>query len=425
MFLRSALFLYIVLMPFLHALTPIPVAAFNSGILLMVSPLVLIGQPRYQLASYPQTAIVIGLAAYGLLAWSFYPVGIQFSRIQGSLQWGFSLFGLWILTRRWIAVSGISFRQVSFACTIGAVGLSLATFAEFILSNSAGIFFSDLLPFSIVDFPQATVFGSVLQRPRVFSAEAGFTAMSFELFLPLSFFYVRELQRVLALTYWSLCVIAVILLSSTGAILSIAIATIFYFAMGSRSLGVRLVVPTTVLATLVFVTANADSTTLPIYKIYEFFDPTNYTNAEGSRQEAIRAASILFKENFFGIGWGTVLQETKIPGSEIDQLIYGTGLISLWLELAVATGFLGLLAMLGIVLQTLWRLIRLQQVEATLCFLALCSLAFHHVSVFELWFPMFWFALALSEALIADSRHLARQDNPAFAAATGMTSVQP
>lgn len=144
------------------------------------------------------------------------------------------------------------------------------------------------------------------------------------------------------------------------------------------------------------------------YKIFEFFDALNYSRAEGSRQEALAAAFSLLRDHPFGIGWGTVLQEAKTVGSPIDQMIGGTGLISLWMELAVATGVLGLIAFGTLVWKLLLGLARSERREAHCCFLALAMLTIHHIGVYEVWFPMFWFILGLSQ-LVQQADQVNRQ----------------
>lgn len=406
MYLRALLIAYIVMMPMLHGLSPVPVVSFNVLFLFMAIPAIFLAERRQGFDFAIQSALIIGVYLYGLLAWFWYPAGVYQDRLQGALQWAFSLFGLWWIARRWIANSRISFYNVSAACFYGAIFLSVATVFEFVLSNTTGRFFSDYIPFSIDEFPVATVFGTAFQRPRVFSAEAGFTSMAYELFLPISVFYFLRLPLPAKGAYLAVVSIGFLLLFSTASIISLIFAGVLLAAVSRQSQSSKYVIPVFATALFAVVIMNAESTDLPFYKILEFFDASNYTLSQGSRQEAINAAVTLVTEHPLGVGWGTVLQESKISGSEIDRMILGTGLISLWLDIAVSLGLAGLLVLLYQLSSTLYKLAQLHRLEASLCFISLTSLALHHVAVLELWFPMFWFAFALAQVVLVEGQRL-------------------
>jgi hypothetical protein len=399
--LRGLLYAYVILMPLLHALSPLPILSTNVALLAVATPFALFATRPSGLRFGRSDLLIVAVLLYGVAAWLWYPTDTEQSRVQGTLQWAFSFIGLWLLVRRWIVASEVSFYEVSRACFYAALMLSACIVWEFVLANISGHFFSDYIPFSIEEFPKANVFGSSLLRPRVFSAEAGFTAMAFELFLPLSIIYYKSISELTKYIYIILCLIGVVLLFSVASIISIVIAlALLNFARGASRV-VSLLTISVILGYVFVSTGLLDIEYLPFYKIWEYFDSSNYSLLQGSRQEAIAAGWKLVSENWLGVGWGTVLQEAKIPGSEIDRMILGTGLISLWLELVVATGIPGALLFAIYIFGLVARLARMRRPEGDACFVAVVALLLHHTAVYEVWFPMLWFALALAQVLIA------------------------
>jgi hypothetical protein len=398
--LKILLCCYVALMPFLHGLSPFPIIALNSLILMAVAPFVMASSvPRsYQFSSGNFFALAILL--YGTLAWLWSPLEVQQDRWQAALQWAFSTLALFILVRRWIIVSQIKFEIISKICFFSAIFLGISSVAEFILVNSTGLFFSNLIYFSVDTFTDANIFSSSIMRPRVFSAEAGFTSMIFELLIPMGIVHFLNCGLALRTLFVASCLFGLIVLFSMASILSMTIAIFIFNVLKKNSAPMKFAVAAFAAGYIVVVMSGIELSNLPFYKVTEFFDQSNYSQSEGSRQETLAAGAKLIRENPLGIGWGTVLQESKIPGTDIDRMIFGSGLISLWLELAVAIGFVGFLFPAYYVCRALSQISKVQGLPASCCFVSLCSLTVHHFAVFEVWFPMFWFALALSQVLV-------------------------
>jgi hypothetical protein len=400
-YLRALLLLYVFLTPLLHALSPFPIVAFNA-FLLPAAAVGLLFHKRtgsQKVIESVQLTMLLLLSAYGCIAWFWYDAPILQDRFQAAGQWMFSIWVLWIFVAVWINVSDIKFISISKSCFYSALFLSISTLVEFFISNNSGLYFSDLMHFSVDEFPAANVFGEIYRRPRVFSAEAGFTSTCFEMFLPLSLLYLRRRSIVMQIMYASIVLLALIVLSSVATFLSLTFAFSVLMFIKFRSLKVRILIIGLFAIVIFILSLFADSDQIPIYKIIDILDWSKYSSLEGERQEAVAAIFTLFRENPLGIGWGTVLQEAKIPGSYIDQLIVGSGLLNLWGELLVATGVSGLLVLLYSVGSVLARLAKSRQIEASLCFVAILSLALHHIAIYELWFPMFWFCLALGQTV--------------------------
>jgi hypothetical protein len=357
---------------------------------------------------------MFSLLIYGALTWFLYPADIGADRVRASSQWAAAIGIAWIGVRRWILVSEIQFSELSKVAFYSAITLSIFVIFEFFLSNIFGLYLSDVFYFSVDKFPQATVFTDSIQRPRGFSAEAGFTSMVFELLLPLSSFHWKRVNVIQKTFYIAISGIAVLLLLSSAAIISFTFSLLILNAVRKGGKIYLVLISVVVFWIVLTIFRSQELTAIFGYKFLEFFDPLKYASAEGSRQEALAAGQYLLSQNWLGIGWGTVLQDGKIPGSLIDQLIYGNGLISLWLEFAVATGVIGITLFLGVVVNLLYQLSKIPTIEATSCFLALCMLVLHHVAVFEQWFPMLWFALALSQIVVANPMYfksIARQNS--------------
>lgn len=400
MYLRILLIAYIFTMPMLHSLSFLPVVSFNVIFLFLAAPIIILSSQRVRNEFLAQDLLVACVFTYGLMAWLWFPVGVYQDRYQMAIQWAFSFFALWWLSRQWLLTSGISFDTISATCFYATIFISVATIFEFILANTTGYFLSDFIPFSIETFPPAYVFSTGILRPRVFTAEAGFTAMSFELLAPLSIVFFRKNGTLTKLIYITLIATSYLLLLSLASFISFLLSLALLPMLGRKNNSSNYFTIITLFALGYASITYADNQNLPFYKIAAFFDSSNYEWTQGSRQEAYKAGLSILGNNPFGIGWGTVLQESKVVGSEIDRMILGGGLISLWLELAVSVGVAGALLFFQQLFSNLLKLARSPNLESRLCFVSLCSLTLHHAAIFEPWFPMFWFALALAQAVL-------------------------
>lgn len=386
----------------LNGLSPVPLASFNFFIAAAITPFTFFTKinPVYDFRRDDFVLLIIFI--YGVVAWAFYSAPVDQGRIQATLQWAASFLVLWIGVRRWIIVSEISFQDISRAAFYGSVALSIAVLFEFYTANTSGKYLSDYVPFSIDIFPSADLFFTGGVRPRGFSAEAGFTSMVFEALVPISLFHFRKISALTRISYCAVTALALVLLYSTSTFISLAIAiAIFYVVRINLKGGVQLFVIFT--AAFYLIAANADFFYQASgYKIFEFFyafgGSSTYT--AGSRQEAWLAGIKVLTEHPFGSGWGTILQEAKASGSEIDQMVEGTGLISLWLELAVAVGIVPFIVLMMRIGRIIIDLAKTRATEATLCFFSLTMVFVHHWSVYEQWFPMLWFCLALSQVIL-------------------------
>lgn len=384
----------------LHGFSPIPITSFNFFLALAAFPICM-SRPLPAGYSYEKSNILVFvLSLWGVIAWIFYKAPVEEGRIQGLLWWLASFYILWLGVRRWILISRVSFDEISRTSFYAIISISTLVIIEFVLVNTRHVYFSDFLPFAAGNFPSANLFTASLFRPRVFAAEAGFTSMVLELLIPLSIPHFRQVSRSAKAAFVSVCILALVLLFSTTTFLAAGVAIALLQAIRLNHRGFVIFTVVLLLAAYVIIINSDFFFSIAGYKIAAFFDTLNYSHSSGTRQEALSAGFQLLMDKPFGIGWGTVLQEAKTSGSMIDDMIAGTGLINLWLELGVATGVVGAMAFGAFIISTLVDLARSSRSEAHLCFLSLCMLTIHHFGVYEVWFPMFWFALALSQVVL-------------------------
>jgi hypothetical protein len=403
---KLLLTIFVFTMFLLNGLSPVPIASFNFFIAAAAFPFLFLRHTPTTYDFRSDNILLSAIFAWGIIAWLFYPAPIELSRIQGALQWAASLIILLFGVRRMIILSGITFLEISRISLFSAMTLATFVILEFFLANTRGTYLSDYIPFSIDTFPAADLFASGIVRPRGFAAEAGFTSMVFEALVPLAIYYFLRSPMPIRAAFVALVSSALILLFSTTTFLAIALAVLFLVLVRAN---IRGAVPIfLVFGGVAYVIAmNADFFfSAAGYKIYEFFDTGNYYNASGSRQEAWATGMNVFLHHPFGSGWGTILQESKSSGSDIDMQLGGTGLISLWLEMLVAVGFAPFLMFGYWLIKLLLALGRSPLQEAHLCFLSLAMLTVHHFGVYEVWFPMIWFVLALSQVVVAASKEL-------------------
>ncbi len=314
--------------------------------------------------------------------------------------------GVWSVAfwwvREWIIGSRVQFAFISKAAAYGSMVLSLAIIFEFLTANTAGLYLSDFFPFSINEFPKATVLEAELQRPRGFTSEAGFSAIVFECLLPLSLDWVRRgsWRRML---FPAIAAPGYFLLFSGGSLLALAMAIFAFIGVG-RGVVRSVVVGSVVMALLSVLAMTNEAVSTMIFevlgrKILDFSLEEN-TAETFSRAEAYSLAWRIMTEQPWGIGWGGVSQAMFDNHPIFGISLRGTGLISFPLEIGGSAGVLGLIGYLIILWRKLSRLTVIDTLGARLAFVSLLWVSIHHAGVLELWFPMIWFTMALSDVLV-------------------------
>ena len=408
--LRNLMGLYIVGLSLLHALSPVPSITFDFclSLICLVGTLFFVRGCTTHV-QFRNTDTAFGLVfLLGLLPLIFSPTSVG----SQNMKYASIFFLVWLLNywwvREWLGLAKISILDVSKFAATSALVLSACVYLEIVTSNLLGLYISDFIPFSISNFPQATILGSSFQRPRVFSSEAGFTSIAFECLLPVATIYLHQ-RRDKMLLFMCAVLPAYIALGSASSFLGFAIVLWTYsFLVRQASIGAWLLV-----AFIVVIAGFLYFTETGQYLYQEiigrkldilFTDPALSENEVFGRREAYTFGYHVLSNNFFGIGWGAISQANQDGARIYGQFVVSSGLISLFLEIAVATGILGFVITAGIFLSKLVGLARQKTYEAHAVYFSLLWVALHHVFVFEFWFPMIWFSLAVADLVLKNSQ---------------------
>jgi hypothetical protein len=397
--------LYVATVFLLHGLSPSPGVAFGFLVaalaLLMALPYgrLIRRDTRFRLDDGLAGAIFL----LGLLPLVLYPGRAGTQNLIYASHWlaTWTVCCWWV--REWTLASRIRFEEISQAAAFGAMLLAVGVLVEFALANTAGLYLSDFIPFSINEFPMATVLGEELRRPRGFTAEAGFSAIVFECLLPLSIAWLR-LGRLRRWLFGALTLPAYLLLFSAASMLLFAVTMVVFLGL-SRGWTRSVTIGAVVAAAVAVLAVTSDGATWLLYeviarKLLEFTPEEALAGVPTfTRPEAYALAWTIMTEQPWGIGWGGVSQAMadNLPLFGVD--LRGSGLISIPLEIGASAGVLSLLVYVGIVARKLARLTRIDSLEARLVFVSLMWVALHHAVVLELWFPMIWLSLALADVV--------------------------
>lgn len=397
---RYILYAYILLIPFLHALSPVPIQSAAFFLLVAISPFVMLAPARTGDGFAKQDACLFLTWLLGVLAWWFYPVSIEQDRIQGAVQWLSTIVFSLIVVRKLIVVSGARLEDVGKFASVSIIILSTAIIADFWLANLEGLNLSDVIPFSVTEFPKAEVLG-VLQRPRGLTTEAGFNGIIYECLAPFSIYYALKNKGLLALISSVAMVVGILLIFSLSTIFSMVSAVAIYFLIKKKSFVTLFFVSIFIPSLIYVILTNEFLYELFGYKLAEFLDVANYNVFSIGRQGSLFYGIQLFFENVLGIGWGTILQEANIPGTAIDHSLDSASLISLWLELLVAAGIFGFALIAYVFFRNIKGLAERGGEAGSFVFVSLTAVTLHHIFVYDLWFPMIWFSLAVAQVSLS------------------------
>jgi hypothetical protein len=316
-----------------------------------------------------------------------------------------TLFFFFFWMRSWLSLLSIDLERLGSAATIALMIASLAVQLEFVLVNTTGHYLADIIPYSTDDLPVADVLENFI-RPRGLAAEPGFSAMVFEALGPLAWLYLRSRRRLTRWAAWLVILPGFVLLFSAGAMMAMLLAGAVTLATGARNrprvallIGCAVVVLVPILMwgqTAAWVFDQVIGR-----KITELFLGTDSQVLDvASRYDAFQASFEILSAKPFGIGWGMVSQMYS-SGVRIDALpaLSSRGLISLYAEIAVSAGILGLAAYLLFLVRKIVRLAKVHTPGARAVLFALLSVSIHHAFVLEFWFPMLWFLLAVADVL--------------------------
>mgnify|MGYP000641472934 CR=1 FL=1 len=314
----------------------------------------------------------------------------------------------WI--RESILAARIEFVEISKAAAVGSILLAIFILSEFILVNTTGLYLSDFVHFSIDEFPIAKIFGDEINRPRGFTAEAGFSAIVFECLLPLSIAWLRGGR----LRPWLFCALVIpgYLALFSGATLLMMCVVLLVFLGLIRSWMLAILVGclvTVLIAVITYTFAEAYWLVDQVIgrKVLEFIAEDEIVSISTfTRPEAYALALKIMTEQPWGIGWGGVSQAKADDFLLFGFELRGSGLISIPLEIGASAGVVGMVLFIVIVWRKLARLVRYDSLESRLTFISLFWVCLHHAVVLEFWFPMIWLSLALADVVAARAKGL-------------------
>lgn len=403
---RYLLYAYILLIPFLHALSPVPIQTLGFFLLVAASPFIVLTRGAEAGTFTRQDTWLVLALIWGFVAWWLYPVPIGDKRFQDGAQWVSTVVFSLLIVRKLIIISRVRMEDVGRAACVSIIILSVAVVADFYLANFRSMRLSDIIPYSVKQFPEAQVMG--LWRPRGLTVEAGFNGVVYECLAPFSIYYLIKTRNILSVFSALSMIFGFVLISSLLTIISVFSAVSILFLVKKRSFISLILIGIFIPVFMYFTLSNQFMFNLFGYKVAEFLDAANYNVYGVGRQGSFFFGLELFSQNILGIGWGTVLQEANIPGTVIDYNLEGGGLISLWLELLVASGIFGFAFFAYVFGKNIKGLAAKGGRSSAFIFVSLTAVSLHHIFLSGIWFPMIWFSLAVAQVA------LSRQYGPYF-----------
>lgn len=414
----SIIFIYIFIMPFTAALAPdkhLPLPLLYALIALFILFLL-----------YAENAIVVfksDMPLFLVIVLGFLPWMLHTSLLGGkNLGHGVgicaSVFLFFLVVRS--ALLKCRFEQwlkLGKVAQITLLVLSCVVIVEFVSASFFNVYISDLIPYSGIEkLGRPNVFNSEWQRPRAFAAEAGFTAMYYEVMLPLAWFTRKRMQRGLGSLIWTVILIGYALLFSAASYFSIALSLyISAIVFGKRKLLLYLVLATIVMAVAItYVDTLNYIFNSVIYRKYLIL--TMPVSEMSDRAYIYYSSGLIGLEYPFGIGWGSLSQlynDGIDLGNKFPHLI-GAGAISLYLEVLVAAGWLGLASLLYFIVRKLHGLLKAYKYHNDrsifAIFVGLLSISLHHAFLSEFYFPYIWFSLAMADYVIRNRFRVTQGD---------------
>jgi hypothetical protein len=397
---------YVLLMPFMSALAPAEWFPLPLVLLMLAMPTLLLrrSSPPFSVMLV-RDAGFIAMFALGLFAIPFSPLPPGPKTVNYSAAFLVCYLVFFVGVRFLLTQRKITWADILAASHISLTFLSLATILEFYLASFHGLFFSDIIPFAHSDLTIANLVNDSFKRPRAFSAEPGFTALAFECLWPLAFADFGSRRR--GIWRHVLYALGFLLLASAAGMVCVLVAAAVVWAIRVRDVrgvigfvGIALVVLLPVVSTQV----GQDLLWSVIGRKLDIlsFDVSDDSDGVTALVRLVTyETGLTLIENFpLGVGWGAVAQ-AFFQGSTlpINAVLNGSGMLSLFLDIAVGSGLLGLFAFLCFIGVRVRDVFRSRNPHSTYVAVALISVCLHHCFITELQFPFIWFLLALADRI--------------------------
>lgn len=410
------LLLYMVLMPFMSALAITERLPLPLLVMAIAAPWLILRRdgPSVLQAAQIDAGFVLALLL-GCLAMLNSPLPLGAKNFNYALAMLVSYAMFCVLLRVWISHPHVRWRDIVSGAHACLLLLSIAILAEFYLASFHGKFLSDIIPYAHDDLNVADFVTSDFKRPRGFASEPGFSALAYECLWPLAAADFGRRRR-----GWGRHLFYAVgfgLLASAAAVASLAVAMAAVALMRANDRGRVLRIAGLVLVVaLLLVTTEAGQEIVWTLFGRKFDFVTAALEADDSagtlfqRILTYQAGLTLLMANPLGIGWGT-LGESFATGIGLPGvgLLPGSGMVSLYLDVAVASGWLGAAAFIWFVGRRIRGSLRSRHPLAVYVGVAVTSVCVHHAFITEFQFPFIWFALAMSDRLLAESQETARR----------------
>lgn len=390
--------LHIMFMPFISAFPLNPWLPLPLLFMIFVSLYLVLSSQLKIFKDDIEIWIVIALGIVGMLFTTDY-LGVK--NINHVLAISISVIFFYVAVKS-LLIDINSIYPIAKAFSASLFFVSCFILFEFIAYNFLHINLLNYIPYTRNDLADASVFG-ILIRPRGFAEEAGHMALYYELTMPISLLYFKKKPLLIKISYYLLVITSFILLFSAAALVAIALASLIGLLI--RFCSKKSIMGLTILSTIAVIVLSSDVTQIYLSEIVGsrleiFADSSFQSNISAiDRSSRYQNAIQFFLSAPFGIGWGTVSQLATNQNTFAGILLDDGGLISLYAEVLVASGFLGLIMFLIFMGKKMLRIVKLKSFESQLIFISLLSLSLHYIFISNYWFPMLWLALALADTV--------------------------
>ena len=389
---------YILLIPFLSAFGIVGWVSLPMIYIIIIAPFVMaIDMKRIQIRN--RDYLLLALLPLGFISSLLSPVEISMKTATHLFGWAFSVFIFYGFMSWWIRSLRPSLDEISKYFFYGALVASTGVHIDFFLANFYGFYLSDVIHYSFGPMDPTESFSGLLKRPRGFGAEPGFTALVFEMFMPLAFYRLYKGCRVFfSVVFFLYIASAYLLLTSAASLASLFVGIfigflLFFSAKGNVVYLKRMILPFLLIILCVFT-----------FWDYLYF---YYTNSIGLKLDLIvNSSSLRFNiyasllELFqrypvLGIGFGSLSHAFDVGGLPVE--LHGAGAINLFLEVLIIGGLAGFFLFVMFILISLKTLYAYKAIpHVALLAVSLVSVLTHHIFISEPWFPVLWLLFALS-----------------------------
>ena len=347
---------------------------------------------EFKFIFFKEDIFIVLVLLIGLVAQLFHiqQTGIRY--LTHLLFWYLSVMLFYFWTLSWIRFSKVGMDQLSVAFIVGSIIAAFGVIIDFILSNIFGFYISDVIPYAMEEMEETKNLYNIFYRPRGFSAEPGFTAVVFEMLVPLSIVYLFKKNKVYFLLFTFFIGLAYLMLTSAASFLSLALAfTLFFLIIFNLKYRFILAILLFLIYFSFFDYINLYFLDVVVVKLSDVFQGDN------DRINIYLSLINLSIEKPFGIGFGALATAFFFDSFYESSPIYAAGAISLYIEVLIATGLIGLLLFIMFVLFKISRVYFVSNSsESRAILFSILLVASHHVFISEPTFPMFWVLLAIA-----------------------------